>query len=131
MPRNKNTTSKYKSPSVHSTPSYSPSTYAHESRGVTIGDGIKWGLGSSIGHSIGNIFGFGTQHVKVDNPIAVGQNSIPSPAPAKTFFDYCMESNIMVPNKLSYCNEYDKCIKDVNKTGIYANCDEEARLRSG
>jgi hypothetical protein len=81
-------------------------------------DGVKWGFGTSIGHSIGNLFGFGTQNVHVENqtrPIS------PAPTAIKTDFDKCMETSTH-EKKLSYCYEYDKCLK----TSPSINCAEVA-----
>jgi hypothetical protein len=83
-------------------------------------DGVKWGFGTSIGHSIGNLFGFGTQNVHVENqtrPIS------PTPTATKTDFEKCVETS-QRENKLSYCFEYDKCLKTKGSTSI--NCAEEA-----
>lgn len=85
-------------------------------------DGIKWGVGTSIGHSIGNMFGFGTQHVKVESaPSSLSQTPQIPPSTIKSTFDQCMEISSH-ENKASYCYEYDKCLK--SKEPI--NCNEKA-----
>jgi hypothetical protein len=71
-------------------------------------DGIKWGFGTSVGHSIGNLFGFGTQHVHHDNAPQT-QPSVP-----KDEFTTCLET-IPHEQKLQYCQVYSTCLHEKSK----------------
>lgn len=71
-------------------------------------DGIKWGFGTSVGHSIGNLFGFGTQHVHHDN-VPQTQPSVP-----KDEFTTCLET-IPHEQKLQYCQVYSACLHEKSK----------------
>ena len=109
------------SPSISKT-TPTPSVVHHEHKTSTsVMDGVKWGFGTSIGHSIGNLFGFGTQNVHVEN---ISKTSGAASMPIKTDYDRCLETTNH-EKKLSYCYEYDKCLQ--SKAPI--NCAEEAEKK--
>jgi hypothetical protein len=66
-------------------------------------EGVKWGIGTSVGHSIAGYFGFGgsgsatqTHHVEK----------------SKDTFEQCIETNATMDKKLDYCTYYSKCMSD-------------------
>jgi hypothetical protein len=77
-------------------------------------DGVKWGFGTSIGHSIGNLFGFGTQHVHHNTPTPTpAPPSLPPPLPSepKDAFTQCLET-VPTEKKMEYCHAYTQCMQN-------------------
>ena len=100
-------------PSVPTPTTTVPTSNINVSPSLGIMDGIKWGFGTSVGHSIGNLFGFGTQHVHHDNapPASANQPSIALP---KDEFTTCLET-IPHEQKLQYCQVYSACLHEKSK----------------
>ncbi len=88
-----------------------PTPNINVSPSLGIMDGVKWGFGTSIGHSIGNLFGFGTQHVHHDNAPPASNSSL---APPKDEFTLCLET-IPHEQKLQYCQVYSACLHEKSK----------------
>lgn len=88
-------------------------THVHDVRpSMGIMDGVKWGIGTSVGHSIAGFFGFGshTQTHYVEKP--------------KDTFEQCIETNASMDNKLVYCTYYSQCMSDY--TDVKNLCRERA-----
>lgn len=88
-------------------------------------DGVKWGFGTSIGHSIGNLFGFGTQHVHHDNPTPTPVPPSLPPSMPKDAFTQCLET-VPTEKKMEYCHAYTQCLEN-NAQYTYKDYKDQCR----
>ncbi len=94
-------TSSYKVPAK--APAKAP-VHVHEvNTSMGIMEGVKWGIGTSIGHSIAGYFGFG------GNGGATQTHHVEKP---KDTFEQCIETNATMDKRLDYCTYYSKCMSD-------------------